>query len=70
MLKCPNCNSKSNKVEIQTTEIGTVRWLEPKIIDAEIDLGKRWVYEGGFTDEEKGYTILCKKCGEVIKEIE
>ena len=68
MSKCPTCNSK--QIEIQTTEISTVRWLEPKIIDDEIDLGKKWKYEGGFTDEEKPYTVLCRKCGEVIKEIE
>ena len=67
MLKCYNCNSK--EIEIKTTEVGTVRWLEPKIIGNKIDLGREWIYEGGTTDEEKGYTVLCKKCGDVIKEI-
>ena len=67
MYNCPNCNSK--KIDIRTTEIGTVRWLESKIIYNEIIFGDKWEYEGGQTLEEKGYTILCKKCGEIIKEI-
>ncbi len=70
MFKCPTCNFKSNKVEVQTTEISTVRWLDSKIVDDGIILGDKWKYEGGFTDEEKPYIVLCKKCGEVIKEIE
>lgn len=68
MFKCPNCNSK--KIVIKTTEIGIVKWLDPKIIDGEIILGDKWKYEGGETLEEKGYIILCKKCGEIIKKIE
>ena len=70
-MKCLHCNHKSNKVEIQTTEIGQVRWLNATIDeDEEIDLGNEWQYKGGETWEGRGYLILCKKCGEVIKEIE
>lgn len=70
-LKCPACNFESNKVNVKTTEIGQVRWLNPIINEEGIisDLGKRWMYEGGETLEEKGYSILCKNCGKTIKEI-
>ena len=72
MFKCPECGFKSKKVEIQTTEVGQVRWLNPKVNkDGTIeDFGDKWKYEGGETWEGRGYLILCKKCGEVIKEIE
>ena len=69
MFTCPNCSHKSNKVDIRTTEIGTVKWLDSEIIDDEVVLGEKWEYEGGFTDDEKPYEILCKECGEVIKEM-
>ena len=68
-MKCPHCNHKSNKVDIRTTETGTVLRLNSEIIDGEVVLGEKWEYEGGFTDEEKPTQILCKNCGEVIKEI-
>lgn len=69
-MKCPHCNHKNPKVDIRTTETGTVLWLDSEIIDDEVVLGNKWQYEGGFTDEQKPYEVLCKKCGEVIKEIE
>lgn len=69
MPKCPNCNHKSTKVEIRTTEIGTVLWLDSEIIDDEVVLGEKREYEGGFIVEEKPYEVICKKCGEVIKKI-
>jgi len=71
MFKCPKCYFKSNKAEVQTTEIGAIRWLNATMNEnEEINLGNKWEYKGGETLEEKGYSILCKKCGEVIKEIE
>lgn len=56
-FKCPDCNFKSRKVEVQTTEIGHIRWLNPKVnSDGTIEkLGEKWVYESGETLEEKGY---------------
>lgn len=55
-----------------TTEIGHVRWLNPTVDeDGTIeDFGEKWEYEGGETWEGRGYLILCKKCGEVIKEVD
>jgi len=55
MFTCPNCNS--NKVEIQTTEIGIVRWLSPKVSSDGIieSLGKNFKYQGGETLKEEGY---------------
>ncbi len=72
MLKCPHCQHKSNKVEIQTTEIGQVKWLNPKIgrYGAVEDLGDKWIYEGGETVGEKGYKLLCGNCKNIIKEID
>ena len=68
MFHCPHYNHKSSKVEIQTTEVGSVRWLNPKVNkDGTIeDFGEKWEYLGGETLE--GCLILCKNCGEVIKE--
>ncbi|MBU1989092.1 MAG: hypothetical protein KKD94_06465 [Nanoarchaeota archaeon] len=68
-MKCPSCNHKSSKVNIRITEIGTVLWLDSKIIDGEAVLGETQEYEGGFTDEQKPMEIICKECGEVINEI-
>lgn len=31
MFKCPNYSHKNSKVEVQTTEVGQVRWLNPKV---------------------------------------
>lgn len=69
-MKCPHCSHKSNKIEARTTEIGTVLWLDSEIVDGELVLGNKWQYEGGFTDEQKPIEIICKECGEVIKEVE
>lgn len=72
IFKCPECGFKSNKAEVQTTEVGNVRWLNPKFDKKGVmeNLGNDWVYDGGETWKGMGYLILCKKCGEVIKEIE
>ena len=71
MPKCHSCGFRSNKVEVQTTEIGKVRWLNSKLKkDGTIQgLGNKWIYEGGETLEEHDYLILCKKCGGVLKEV-
>jgi len=72
MFNCPNCNFKSNKVDVQTTEIGNVKWFNPKFNkDGTLKgLGNKWEYLGGETWEGRGHLVLCKKCEEVIKEIE
>ena len=69
-MKCPHCNYKSTKVDIRTTEIGKVLWIDSQIINGELILGDKWQYEGGFTDEQKPCEVICKKCGEIIKEVE
>jgi len=71
MPKCHSCSFRSNKVEVQTTEIGKVRWLNPKLKkDGTIQgLGNKWIYEGGEILDGCDYLILCKKCGEVLKEV-
>lgn len=70
MFKCPHCSHKSNKVELLTNELASVRWLNPEIKGDEIiDLGEEYEHEGGFAIEERPYEVICKKCGEVIKEI-
>lgn len=70
-MKCSRCNIRNNKVEVITTEIGQVRWINPKIKKdgTIINLGSKWKYEGGETNEEDGYLIICKKCGGIIKKI-
>jgi len=71
MFTCPECGYKSSKVEIRTTEIGTVKWLNPTFNkDGTLNLGDIWEYEGGETWKGMGYQILCIKCGEVIKEVD